>query len=255
MITTPWSLKHTYRTHYQLSSKPVKRLQTLVSLQLWLTVNYSYFFLFLKKTKKRLKLIEHSTLASQKNVTSPSWHLVSCVVWVWQRRWKPLQCSVRNATLVTQGSEAVLSFSHLYVCIHSDVLLYKHFGQGIGSGTSYVCLRWVEGNVVYGLVWLFPVCSNLLYACLAVHVPQADGTIMTCVRQRRDIKFIFKGTIQQEIKNIFRYRYDFRHRERTLTSWHQVDAIWIYSQTSNSIQVSHHCMDGFTYKERWMEGD
>lgn len=79
MITTPWSLKHTYSTHYQLSSKPVKRLQTLVSLQLWFTVNYSYFFLFLKKTKKRLKLIEHSTLASQKNGTSPSWHLVSCV--------------------------------------------------------------------------------------------------------------------------------------------------------------------------------
>ncbi len=55
MITTPWSLKHTYRTHYQLSSKPVKRLQTLVSLQLWFTVNYSYFFLFWRKQNKKIK--------------------------------------------------------------------------------------------------------------------------------------------------------------------------------------------------------
>lgn len=70
----------------------------------------------------------------------------------------------------------------LYVCVNSDVLLYKHFGQGIGSSTSYVCLRWVEGNVVYGLVRLFPVSGNLLYTRLTVQVPQADGTIVTCVR-------------------------------------------------------------------------
>ncbi len=153
------------------------------------------FFFFFEENTKRLKLIEHSTLASQKirhvPLLAPG---IVCVVRVRQRRWKPLQCSVRNATLVTQGSEAVFSFSRLYVCIHSDVLLYKHFGQGIGSGTSYVCLRWVEGNVVYSLVRFFPVRSNLLHACLAVHVPQADGTIMTCVRQR-DITFIFKGAI------------------------------------------------------------
>lgn len=76
MITTPWSLKHTYRT--QLSSKPVDRLQTLVSLQLWLTVNYSYFFSFFEETKRRLKLIEHSTLASQKTARPPlgTWYFV-----------------------------------------------------------------------------------------------------------------------------------------------------------------------------------
>lgn len=56
-------------------------------------------------------------------------------------------------------------------CGNMGVPLYKHFGQGIGSGTSYVCLRWVEGNVIYGLVRLFPVSGDFLYTSLTVQVP------------------------------------------------------------------------------------
>lgn len=109
-----------------------------------------------------------------------------CVAWVWQQRWwwrKPRRCSVWNATLVTQGSKTVrflLSVLKVWTDSGADEgFLYKHFGQGIGSSTSYICLGWMEGNVIYGLVRLFPVSCNFLYTSLTVQVPKADGTVMT----------------------------------------------------------------------------
>lgn len=73
------------------------------------------FFSFFEENKKKIKTdwALHTGFAKKRHVPLLAPGIV-CVVWVWQRRWKPLQCSVRNATLVTQGSEAVLSFSRMH---------------------------------------------------------------------------------------------------------------------------------------------
>lgn len=62
---------------------------------------------------------------------------------------------------------------------HRGQRSYEDFGEGVGSGTADVALGGVERHIVDRLVKLLPVSRELLNACLALHVPQTDGAVVT----------------------------------------------------------------------------
>lgn len=62
---------------------------------------------------------------------------------------------------------------------------YEDLGQRVGPGAADVALCGVERHVVDGLLELLAVSGELLDARLALHVPQADGAVVTWQEEQR----------------------------------------------------------------------
>lgn len=56
----------------------------------------------------------------------------------------------------------------------------KDLGKRVGTSTAHVALGGVKRHVVDGLAELPAVGGEFLDACSALHVPQTDGTVVTC---------------------------------------------------------------------------
>lgn len=67
----------------------------------------------------------------------------------------------------------------LHSRLQTDFRSYEDLGEGIGPGAADVALGRVERHVVDRLLELLTVGGELLDARFALHVPQADGAVMT----------------------------------------------------------------------------
>lgn len=124
----------------------------------------------------------------------------------------------------------------LSVCgLQSDLGSYENLGEGVGAGAADVALGGVERHVVDRLLELLAVGGELLDARFTLHVPQADGAVVTCT-DRNSPSGSRHGQTGPVSAPFLLIR----------TSRHEVQSVWIHSQTGHRVQVGDHGVDQFT---------